>query len=108
MRTLDANEYKYDGYSLNQALSAITTIRQFRTKQSALDYGKRFGWNVAIRVAKRFETVWVVGKEDFQEKIIAGIAFNTAKLPLFTYRNGTMETIEVKRIKEGQTDENHT
>lgn len=46
--------------------SVLLEVPQFRTKKEALLEGAKFGWKSAVRLHRRFESVWVVGKKDFQ------------------------------------------
>jgi hypothetical protein len=62
-------------------------VKTFRTKRDALSIGKQFGWNRAVKVARRFETVWIIGAIDFQNSYENGIAFQTLKIPMLKYEH---------------------
>lgn len=66
-------------------------IPTFRTKKAATEHGKKYGWNDAFRVNRRFESVWVVGKKDFQPTYIGDLRFDTYRLPLFQFENAAMK-----------------
>lgn len=73
----------------------------FPTKKSALEAGKPYGWRTAVKLVRRFETVWLVGKKDFQDSYTAGIQHEMFRLPLLRWetRNRVQfcPVLEVKR-----------
>ena len=60
-------------------------VRTFRTRKDAETAGKAYGWRCAIRLDRRFEKIWVVGKKDFQPTYIIGIAHDQYHFPLLRW-----------------------
>lgn len=60
-------------------------IKAFRTKKEAISTGKNFGWNTAIKIINRFESCWIVGKEDFQPTYIAGLKHKNFRIPMLRW-----------------------
>lgn len=63
----------------------LECIPQFRTKSAALTEGKKYGWNTAIQISKRFEKVWVVGRKDFQDSYEGDLRFECYRFPLLRW-----------------------
>lgn len=59
---IDLSYKQFDSLSVSFP-QVINSLPSFRTKKEAIAYGKRFGCNSALRIEKRFECVWVVGKK---------------------------------------------
>lgn len=57
----------------------------FRTKSLAIAFGKGYGWRCAIKLIGRFETVWVIGKQDFAYDFIADVRNEVFRFPLMQY-----------------------
>ena len=57
----------------------------FPNKKLAIEQGKKFGWKDCIKIKRRFETVWVVGKKDFQPTEIAGITHDNYRFPMLKW-----------------------
>lgn len=87
--------------SISQMLSVVP---QFRTKQAAIEEGKKYGWNTAIKVEKRFESCWVVGKKDFQDSCEGELTFECYRFPLLKWEdiNGvkTNPVLTCRKFKE--------
>ena len=90
---------------LNEYLSN-RLIQAFLTKKEAQAYATSIGWprfNV-VKVAKRFETVWIVAQGCHQSRFIAGMEFEFFLLPTGNYevKNGSnqMIVLEVKKYIE--------
>ncbi|HEM8613679.1 TPA: hypothetical protein U2Q68_003493 [Citrobacter amalonaticus] len=62
-----------------------SSVPTFATKQAALKAGSMFGWRSAVRIERRFEKVWVVGKQCFQSDHSAGINFESYRFPLLRW-----------------------
>lgn len=78
-----------DDLKWSPSLRAIMQeVRVFSTKQAAIAAAKQFGWKSAIKVARRFDTCWIVGKFDFQPDEVAGITFEVLRVPLLRYETG--------------------
>jgi len=75
-------------------------VKVFKTKRAALAVGKQFCWHRAVKVARRFETVWIVGAIDFQDTYENGIAFQTLKIPMLRYENQAQPILTLRRFKE--------
>lgn len=56
-------------------------VQTFRTKRAALDAGRPFGWASAVRLVRRFETVWLCGRLDFQAADDRSPAYSTFRVP---------------------------
>lgn len=69
-------------FTVNELVGALPT---FRTKKAAVDAGSAFGWRSAIKVIRRFETVWIVGKKDFQDGEIAGVPHENYRIPMLRW-----------------------
>lgn len=63
----------------------ISTVPGFRTRAEALAEGSLFGWRTAIRLQRRFEQIWVVGKMDFQPDTVDGAVCDVFRLPLLRW-----------------------
>ena len=83
MLTIEHSEFDDFSPSLR---SVLLEVPNFPNKSAALSEGKNYGWTSAIRIKKRFEWVWVVGKKDFQDDEIAdSIAVECLKFPLLKW-----------------------
>lgn len=60
-------------------------LPSFPTKRAAEAAGKVYGWKTALKVSRRFETIWLVGKEDFQPDYELDIEFRVLRLPLLRW-----------------------
>jgi len=59
--------WNYDELGFNFTQSEMLSVCPgFPTKKQALEKAKDFGWSTAIKIVRRFETVYVVGKKDFE------------------------------------------
>lgn len=56
-------------------------VPTFRTKRAALDAGRPFGWASAVRLIRRFETVWVCGRLNFQATDEHASVYSTFRVP---------------------------
>lgn len=74
--TLKSNEWP----SLERAVS-LGDVKTFRTKRAALDAGRPFGWASAVRLVRRFETVWLCGRLDFQAADDNAPTYSTFRAP---------------------------
>lgn len=64
-------------------------IKTFRTKKDALAHAQNFGWKHALKIKRRFETVWVVGKKDFQPTIKAGLTLDSYRIPMLKWEKNS-------------------
>ncbi|WP_410376954.1 hypothetical protein [Enterobacter sp. CPE_E423] len=62
-----------------------SSVPTFPTKNAAVSAGAAFGWRTAIRLNRRFENVWVVGKKCFQGDHSAGLNFEAYRFPLLRW-----------------------
>ncbi|MEG8994755.1 hypothetical protein U4T15_19865 [Klebsiella pneumoniae] len=65
----------------------VNSVPGFRTRADALKAGSPFGWRTAIRLERRFENIWVVGKKDFQPDETDGMCYDAFHLPLLRWEN---------------------
>jgi len=76
-------------------------IPVFPTKSAAVECGKAHGWRCAIKLIGRFETVWVVGKQDFADDFIAGVRNEVFRFPLMRLEKilgvARMQVLTVRR-----------
>ncbi|HGY5183056.1 hypothetical protein [Citrobacter sp. RHBSTW-00881] len=76
----------------------------FSTKNAAIKAGSEFGWRAAVRIERRFETVWMVGKKEFQDDNSAGLQFDAYRFPLLKWvkENGVEKcpVLSVRRYKQ--------
>lgn len=84
-------------------------IPSFRTKAEALKAGRHFGWKTAVRVEKRFETVWVVGKCDFQPESLYDLVWDVIRLPLLRWERNEFgiefcPVVKIRRLRKEAAD----
>ncbi|MFH3258873.1 hypothetical protein [Klebsiella pneumoniae] len=96
-----------DNYQMNIRIDEIVSaIPTFPTKQAAICAGREFGWRSAVQIERRFEKVWVVGKQCFQDDNVAGLRFDSWRFPLLKWVNENGTTIcpvlTVRRFKQGR------
>ncbi len=72
-------------------------VKTFRTKSDALKAGSAFGWRCAVKVARRFETVWIVGRVDFQNSYENDLAFQILRIPMLKYENSMQPILTLRR-----------
>ncbi|EBZ0941213.1 hypothetical protein D7O10_10295 [Salmonella enterica subsp. enterica serovar Braenderup] len=81
-----------------------SSVPTFATKQAAIKAGSMFGWRSAVRIERRFEKVWVVGKKCFQSDHSAGINFEAYRFPLLRWEKEGGVTkcpvLSVRRFKQ--------
>ena len=82
-------------------------ILSFRTQKKAQMAGKKFGWNCALKINRRFETIWIVGKKEFQPAYIAGIAHDQYRIPLLRWERDN-RGIEFCPVFEIEINQNKT
>ena len=75
----------------------ISGVKTFRTKQDAITAGSEYGWRCAVKVARRFETIWIVGKLDFQDSYENDIAFKCLRIPMLKYENGVQPILILRK-----------
>ena len=68
-------------------------------KKAAIEAGKAYGWREAVKIRRRFESVWVVGKKDFQNDEVAGVDAEVFRFPMLTFVDGAQPVIKVRRFK---------
>lgn len=77
--------------SLEQALQQPIedgVIKAFPTKTEAINAGKEYGWKSAIKLNRRFESIWIVAVKDFEPTCIAGISHDNYRVPLLRWERG--------------------
>lgn len=94
-----------DNHFLSVRVDEIcSSVPTFTTKQAALDAGSLFDWGSAVRIERRFEKVWVVGKRCFQDDHVAGLNFDSWRFPLLKWvqENGVTKcpVLTVRRFKQ--------
>ena len=57
----------------------------FPTRKAAIQAGKKYGWNSAIRLCFRFEHCWVVGKKMMQPEETGGVYREHYRFPLLRW-----------------------
>lgn len=63
-------------------------IRTFATKADALKEAAKFGWGGrAIRVSRRFESVWIVGQFDIQPDEVGTLTWDVLRIPELNFRS---------------------
>jgi hypothetical protein len=75
----------------------LSGVPTFRTKTEAMKAGSKFGLRCALKVARRFETIWIVGKIDFQDSYENGIPFQCLRLPLLKFENNMQRVLVLRR-----------
>ena len=82
----------------------VSIVPTFPTKQAAIQAGSKFGWRTAVRIERRFEKVWVVGKKCFQGDRSANLNFDAYRFPLLKWVEecGVTEcpVLSVRRFKQ--------
>ena len=94
-----------DNHLLSVRVDEIcSSVPTFATKQAALNAGSLFGWRSAVHIERRFEKVWVVGKQCFQGDHVGGLNFDSWRFPLLKWvqENGTTKcpVLSVRRFKQ--------
>lgn len=75
-----------ENHLLNMKLDEIISITPtFPTKKEAVKAGSEYGWSTAICIRRRFETVWLVGKQDFQNDSVGRVEFEVFRFPLLRW-----------------------
>lgn len=85
----------------NSILNAV--VKTFRTKRDAIVTGSQFGWRRAVKVVRRFETVWIIGAIDFQNTEENGITFQCLRLPMLKFEQVTQPILILRRIVAHKT-----
>jgi hypothetical protein len=61
-------------------------IPSFPTKKVAIEAARKFGWRAnVVRIIRRFEKVWVVGRVDFQPSYEGGLRFEVLRVSLLRW-----------------------
>jgi hypothetical protein len=60
-------------------------FKNIRNKKAAMLAAKEFRWKDVIKLKRRFEHVWIVGKADFEPTYKAGIAFKAYSVPMLRW-----------------------
>lgn len=63
----------------------IAAVPVFPTKKAAVAAGKTFGWTSAVRATRRFETVWLVGRQLLGNTEVAGVSREEFRFPLLRW-----------------------
>lgn len=77
----------------------VAGLPTFPSKKAAIEAGKAYGWREAVKIRRRFESVWVVGKKDFQNDEVAGVDAEVFRFPMLTFVDGAQPVIKVRRFK---------
>ncbi|WP_115791299.1 hypothetical protein [Escherichia coli] len=87
----------------------VSSVPTFPTKNAAVNAGAPFGWRTAVRIERRFENVWVVGKKCFQSDRSAGLNFEAYRFPFLRWEKEGGITkcpiLSVRRFKQESTSE---
>ena len=75
----------------------VQAVPTFPTKKAAIAKGREFGWPRAIRVFRRFETVWIVGDKSFQGDYEAGVQIDVFNVPMLRFENGAQPILKIRR-----------
>lgn len=91
-----------DNHLLSVRVDEISlSVGTFRTKKAAISAGKEYGWPCAIKLNRRFEDVWVVGKKDFQNDDQTGLEFEVFRFPILKWENvGGVQTCRVLKVRK--------
>ncbi|MCK7131593.1 hypothetical protein L8O22_22005 [Enterobacter roggenkampii] len=81
----DSISYVDDCHMSVRVDEIVSSVPTFPTKTAAVNAGAEFGWRTAIRIVRRFENVWVVGKKFLQGDHSAGINFEAYRFPLLRW-----------------------
>ncbi len=86
---------------VDEIVSAVPT---FPTKNAAVNAGAPFGWRTAVRIERRFENLWVVGKKCFQSENDADLNFDAFRFPLLKWEKEAgvekCPVLSVRRFKQ--------
>jgi hypothetical protein len=64
-------------------------IHAFPNKKAAIEAATKFGWGSnVVRVGRRFERIWIVGRVDFQPEEVAGVTKDVLRVPMLRYETG--------------------
>lgn len=66
--------------NLDKAIGA-GDVKAFPTKKAALSAAKTFGWRNVLRVNRRFEKAYIIGKLDFQDDLEGDVEFVKLRVP---------------------------
>lgn len=94
-----------DNHLLSIRIEEIcSSVPTFPTKNAAVNAGAPFGWRTAVRIERRFENVWAVGKKCFQSDHSAGLNFEAYSFPLLKWEkeNGITKCpiLSVRKFKQ--------
>lgn len=83
--------------------AAISTgdITSFPTKKAAAAAAKEFGWRDVVKVARRFENVWIVGRVDFQPDDECGVVLDVLRVPLLVWVNRECPVVKFRKPRGG-------
>lgn len=62
-----------------------SSVPTFSTKREAIKAGSEYGWSSAICIERRFERIWIVGKQDFQNDYVGKLKFESFRLPILRW-----------------------
>ncbi|ECD1675981.1 hypothetical protein MYF05_002749 [Salmonella enterica] len=104
MTVLNTISYADDCHLSVRVDEITSSVPTFPTKYAAIQAGAQFGWGTAIRIERRFENVWVVGKKCFQNDHSAGLNFEAYRFPLLKWEKEGGITkcpiLSVRRFKQ--------
>lgn len=80
-------------------------VKTFPTKSKALGEASAFGWSgKVVRVARRFETVWIVGRIDFQPETAGSLEWDVLRIPALYYEDKggvkTQPVLKCRRLRK--------
>ncbi|EHL80588.1 hypothetical protein FOC46_23210 [Citrobacter portucalensis] len=62
-----------------------SSVPTFSTKREAIKAGSEYGWSSAICIERRFERIWIVGKQDFQNDYVGKLKFESFRIPVLRW-----------------------
>ena len=75
-------------------------VRTFPNRAAALSVASEFGWaGRVVRIARRFEVVWIVGAMDFQPDTAGTLEWDVLRVPALHYENGEQPVLKCRRLR---------
>ena len=92
-----------DGLTTLNELIANQIVRTFTLKRDAVNAGKLFGWKDTIRIDRRFERVYIVGKQQFRSISDCHCVFDVIDLPLLEWDGHQQKMVRVRKVRCGES-----
>jgi len=76
-------------------------VKTFPDKKSALLRASEFGWGGrALRISRRFETVWIVGEISFQPDEVGPLVWDVLHIPALRYDGAKQPVLKCRRLRK--------